>query len=80
MPTNIRVPKSAILQRHGESFVWIVDQENKKVNRVPIKIVKQDDSSVEIAEGIEVGSRVVTAGVNSLTDGQPIRWNPGDIQ
>ncbi len=80
VPTNIRLPHSALLNRDSQSFVWIVDTENKKVNRVPVKIASQDDSGVEIAQGIEAGSRVVTAGVNSLTDGQPIRWNPGDMQ
>jgi len=80
VPTKIHLPNSAILERDGASFAWVVDSENKKVNRVPVKIARQDESGVEIAEGIEIGSRVVTAGVNSLTDGQSIRWNPGDMQ
>jgi RND family efflux transporter MFP subunit len=80
VPTNIRLPHSAILNRDGKNFVWIVDPENKKVNRVPVELASQDESGVEIAQGIEAGSRVVTAGVNSLNDGQPIRWNPGDMQ
>ncbi len=79
LQTNIRLPQSAILESDGSTFVWVVDQANKKVNRVSVNVLTRNDQDVEIASGIEPGDRVVTAGVHSLTDGQPIRWNRGDM-
>jgi len=79
LQTNIRLPISAILESDGSSFVWVVDQANKKVHRVSVDVLTRNDQGVEIAKGIEPGDRVVTAGVHSLTDGQPTRWNRGDM-
>ncbi len=76
---RIRLPHSAVLNKDGSTFVWIVDEVNKKVNRAPVSISNRDENGVEIADGIQVGVRVVTAGVNSLTEGQSIRLNPGDL-
>jgi RND family efflux transporter MFP subunit len=78
VPTKIRLPNTAILHRDGQSFVWTVDIANKKVDRVAVNISRQDELGVEIADGIDAGARVVTAGVNSLVDGQSIRLNTGD--
>ncbi len=78
--TNVYLPQTAILDRDGESFVWLVETTEKQVKRVPVKIVKRDAHGVEIQSGVSVGDRVVTAGVNTLTDGQLIRWRNGDEQ
>jgi len=79
LQTNIRLPSSAILESDCSSFVWVVAQANKKVHRFSVDVLTRSDQGVEIAKGIEPGDRVVTAGVHSLTDGQPIRWNLGDM-
>ncbi len=76
---NIHVPRTAVLESDGATFVWLVDEANKRVNRVPVTIVDRHDQSVEVVAGIQAGDRVVTAGVHSLQDGQPIRCNPGDL-
>ncbi len=74
------VPATAILDRDGQSFVWVVDTENKIVNRKPVKIAARGRDGVDIESGISAGERIVTAGVHRLEDGQPIRWREGDWQ
>lgn len=76
---RIRLPRSAVLKKGEANFVWIVDELNAKVKLAPVNIFQMDDDGVQIEDGIQVGVRVVTAGVNSLTDGQSIRSNPGDL-
>lgn len=76
--SNIRLPQTAILERGGASFVWIVDPELKQVKSTEVKVSNRNDQSVEITQGISSGDRVVTVGVHSLTEGQTIRWRMED--
>ncbi|GLH81456.1 hemolysin secretion protein D [Bradyrhizobium sp. SSBR45G] len=71
--TVIRLPRSAILTDNDKSFVWLVDDAGKTVKRQQITIATNEDGSVRVTGGLEAGQRVVTAGVNSLKDGQSVR-------
>lgn len=77
---QIRVPASALLDETGETFVWVVDQENNKVHRTRVSVSSRDENGAQIEEGVQAGERLVTAGVHSLTEGQSIRWNAGALQ
>ena len=77
---NIRLPQTAILDRDDSTFVWIVDTSKKKVYCRAVSLLHRDEQIVEIASGINVGDRVVTAGVHSLTEGQSIRFKEGDLK
>ncbi len=76
---SIHVPQSAILVKDDATFVWLVDVEKERVDRVPVTVVDRNEKQVEVKTGIKAGDRVVTAGVHTLQDGQPIRCNPGDL-
>ncbi|TWU48198.1 efflux RND transporter periplasmic adaptor subunit [Rubripirellula reticaptiva] len=73
--TDIRVPIDTILVEEGQSFVWVVNEKSSTVSRRPVTLSRRDDKTADLAEGIEVGDRVVTAGVHSLQEGQQVRWN-----
>lgn len=79
LASSIRLPATAILERDGGTFVWVVDEARKSVRRVPVRIGRRADGTVEIAGGLDAGARVVTAGVHSLTDGQAVRFGQGDM-
>lgn len=73
--SEIRIPTSAVLEKHGRNAVWVVDPAKKTV---ALRQVETSASSVQngttaITEGIAAGERIVVAGVNKLTDGQSIR-------
>lgn len=69
----IELPPSAILNREGHSFVWIVDPDSRTVSLRKIIVAERDGSFVRVTEGLSPGTRVVTAGVNSLVQGQAVK-------
>jgi membrane fusion protein, multidrug efflux system len=70
---RIELPLSAILERTGETLVWVVDPMTKTVALQQITLAARSDRSVLVAAGLAPGTRVVTAGVNSLAPGQAVR-------
>lgn len=57
----------------GATFVWVVDEESKKVAQREVETRQLTDQGIEIASGITPGEWIVTAGVNSLKEGQTVR-------
>ncbi|KQU74747.1 hemolysin secretion protein D [Aminobacter sp. DSM 101952] len=72
----IDLPLSALLEKDGKSFVWVVDQAASTVSLRGIEVKEKDGASFT-AGGIEAGIRVVTAGVHSLQEGQKVRIDEG---
>jgi membrane fusion protein, multidrug efflux system len=75
---HIELPASAILDADGKTSVWIVDPAASTVSLHPITIAAPSGGSVEVTGGLAQESRVVTAGVHSLTPGQSVRILDGD--
>ncbi len=67
------LPASAILTKDGKTFVWLVDPETKTVGQRPVETAADESGRVRIVSGVEAGMRIVTAGVNTLTEGQKVR-------
>ena len=68
----IEVPSSAVLNRDGKTSVWLVGPDGKAVSR-PVELGAARESAVAITEGLSAGDRVITAGVHSLSEGQPVK-------
>ncbi|MCU0954058.1 MAG: efflux RND transporter periplasmic adaptor subunit [Hyphomicrobium sp.] len=64
------VPESAILPRAGDNFVFRVEQGVARQARV--KLGERRAGLVEIAEGLDPGDIVVTAGQHKLRDGTAV--------
>ncbi|MBR0555101.1 efflux RND transporter periplasmic adaptor subunit [Ciceribacter sp. L1K23] len=71
----IRLPASAIRTDGAAHSVWIVDVSAAKVALRPVTIDGDPSAGgpVTILSGVEPGDRIVTAGVNTLEEGQSIR-------
>ena len=67
------VPNTAILTQNGKTYVWVIGDDNSSVTKHSVTLGNERRALVEILDGIEPGTRVVVAGVNSLEDNQPIR-------
>ncbi|MES2832976.1 MAG: efflux RND transporter periplasmic adaptor subunit [Pseudomonadota bacterium] len=67
----ISVPLTAIFQDKGQSAVWAV--ENGAVRLLPVQIDGTNGENVLLAGGATAGQTIVTAGVNSLKQGQKVR-------
>ncbi|WP_322516515.1 efflux RND transporter periplasmic adaptor subunit [Rhodopseudomonas palustris] len=77
-PTRgLRLPGTAILTEGGQSNVWMVDPATGAVSKRKVRIVTNDDGSVDVVEGIQAGARIVTAGVHHLEEGQTVRFGEG---
>jgi RND family efflux transporter MFP subunit len=69
----IQVPIEAVLDRDGTSRIWIVDTSAMTVATVAVKVGPPSDDRVPVSEGLEPGTRIVIAGVNSLVEGQAVK-------
>ncbi|ANT49785.1 efflux RND transporter periplasmic adaptor subunit [Mesorhizobium amorphae] len=74
---TIELPLSALLEKNGAEKVWIVDEKTSSVSARDIKVAAKGAASFTVAEGLEAGMRVVTAGVHSLTEGQKVKIPQG---
>lgn len=70
---GIELPASALTSSEGAPAVWIVDPDAATVILRPVEIERFTPAAVAIASGVEVGERVVTAGVQALRPGQKVR-------
>jgi len=70
---EIDLPLSALLERDGKTFVWVVDPATTKVSIRDVKLGARDSDSFRVVEGLAPGTRVVTAGVHSLSPNQPVK-------
>jgi RND family efflux transporter MFP subunit len=68
----LRLPESAVLAKDGANFVWIVDQATSTVSLQKVDVVA-DQTGARVTGGLAAGTRVVTAGIHSLKQGQQVR-------
>ncbi|WLR91613.1 efflux RND transporter periplasmic adaptor subunit [Shinella zoogloeoides] len=71
--TAIMVPETAVLQKDGKPHVWLVDAGKGEVHLAPVETGAAVGRYLPVASGLKDGDRVVTAGVNSLEEGQKIK-------
>ena len=66
------LPATALLQSGDGAQVWVVSEDNQ-VHRRAVELLEFDMDSVVVGAGLAPGEMVVTAGVNSLADGQDVK-------
>ena len=71
--SSIELPQTAVFQRDGANRVWLVDGNGATVRSVVVEIADRDGRTVRLSAGVSPGERVVTAGANSLSEGQAVR-------
>lgn len=76
---TIELPMSALLEKDGADKVWIVDPQTSSVSAKEIKVAAKGAATFTVAEGLEAGTRVVTAGVHSLSEGQKVKVLEGGV-
>ncbi|MEO0443425.1 MAG: efflux RND transporter periplasmic adaptor subunit [Pseudomonadota bacterium] len=70
------LPSFAVGEDQNGRFVFVVELTEKNqafVKRVPVIIGELQQQGIEIAQGVEPGMRVVTAGVSVLRDGMEVK-------
>lgn len=72
----IALPLPALYQQGNQPAVWVftpADAGQGQVNLRPVKVAAYIENAVLIAEGLQPGDQVVTAGVHKLIPGQTVR-------
>ena len=72
----IRVPLSAMYQEKNVTSVWVVEQGTVKL--LPVAVAGVSGNDVLIAQGLQAGQKVVTAGVHVLKPGQKVKLLEAD--
>ncbi len=67
----VLIPKRAVLEEDGESFVFITSGD--VAHRKKVEIGYQNEGEVEVREGIVAGDKVVVAGQGNLKEGAKVR-------
>ncbi len=70
---GIEIPASALTAANQRPAVWILDPANNTVSLRNIEVLRYDLARVAVAEGLQPGDVVVTAGVQTLRPGQQVR-------
>ena len=66
------IPRGAVINTYGHWICFIIDEQNI-AQRCEIELGLENESLLEVIDGISLGDRVVTAGQNFLTHGEPVR-------
>lgn len=69
----IEIPASSLARTNDRPSVWVVDQSTDTVSLRNVEVARFDPATVAIAEGLDSGEVIVTAGVQALHPGQKIR-------
>jgi multidrug efflux pump subunit AcrA (membrane-fusion protein) len=74
--TNVRrdvpvIPRDAAINTYGSWLVFVVDGNTARRRTVTLGL--ENENLVEVLEGLEPGDRIVSAGQNFLSDGDPVR-------
>ena len=71
--TAVRLPLSAIYNKDGRPLVWVVDAKTSQVATRGVKLGSAQNDNVLVAEGLNDGEIVVTAGAHMLHAGQKVK-------
>ena len=67
-------PASALLNKGDNSYVWIFNPSTDTVNLRKVKVEQlTTDGYALITSGVKENEEVVTAGINSLKEGQTVK-------
>ena len=69
----VALPHSALFEQNGTPAVWVVDELSGSVALRPVTVARYEATIVVIAGGLAKGDVVVTAGINTLRQGQKVR-------
>ena len=71
--SGIDIPASALTSANQRPAVWVLDPASNTVSLRNIEVLRYDLARVAVAEGLQPGDIVVTAGVQTLRPGQQVR-------
>ncbi len=71
--STIEIPATALTSSNRQPAVWIVDPTSSTVSMRNVDVLRHEPEVIAIADGLDIGEIVVTAGVQALHPGQKVR-------
>ena len=69
----VALPLSVLFEKNGAPAVWVFDEQTGTAALKPVAITRYDADTVVIASGLAKGDTVISAGINTLREGQKVR-------
>ena len=69
----IEVPAGALTRFNRQPAVWVVDPSSRTVSMQNVEVLRFDQETVAISQGLDTGEIVVTGGMQALHPGQKVR-------
>ena len=66
------IPRMSVINTYGSWIVFVVGDDGI-ARRVQVELGIENEEFIEVLHGLELGERVVSAGQNFLSDGDPVR-------
>lgn len=72
---DIEIPVAAVFSPDATqmTYVWIIDEQAKTVQKREVKVGELTDLGIQVTEGLKAGEWIATAGVHYLKEGQKIK-------
>jgi RND family efflux transporter MFP subunit len=70
-PRGTRIPSSALVERDGKRFVFVVS--DSRASQRVVEVGAREDEMVAVTEGLADGDRVIVSKLDALKEGTPIR-------
>lgn len=68
---KIVIPQAAVMSSVASKYVYVVDAQNKIVNK-PIKVGVEQGKDIIVLDGLEAGERIVVNGLQKVRPGQEV--------
>ncbi len=68
----VLVPRSAVTLVRGQDVVYVLSEDETRVNLRPVTTGLSDDGRIEITSGLAADETIITAGLSNLSDGTPV--------
>src|SRR6516162_7340244 len=69
----VTLPLSALFEKNGAPAVWVFDRQSGSATLKPVSVAQYEADTALIASGLARGDMVITAGINTLREGQKVR-------
>jgi len=70
---TVELPATALFQQGDGAAVWRVDPDTRRVNAVPVEVVRYFQDNAAVTGGLADGDLLVRAGVHKLFEGETVR-------
>jgi RND family efflux transporter MFP subunit len=69
----VALPLPVLFEKDGAPAVWVFDPQSGSSMLKPVTVARYDADTAVIASGLAKGDTVITAGINTLREGQKVR-------